>query len=151
MKFDYDELKNKTLKFYESISIEVPINKLECAVQSLTMSQFAKEYNVVNEKEIYDNRVLATLGDAICGAFVIKKEFKNDISADDLTKKKKVVTNKNLNKIGKELLEGKIFFSNTDIDEKNTKAYATAFEAIVGFISLISIKDAFKFLELKLK
>ncbi len=144
--FPFEELKNKALNFYKLLSINVPTVFEGLAVQSLTMSQFAKEYNDVNEHKIGDHRALATVGDSICGSFVMLKEFKKNSTRKELTDKKEIVTNQHLNSIGKKLLEGKLFATNTDLQEMNKKDYATSFEAIIGFIALVDKKEAFRIL-----
>ena len=146
-KFSYNELKNKALNFYMVLSINVPTKFEELAVQSLTMPQFAKEYNDVNEHKIGDHRALATVGDSICGSYLMLKEFKKNSTPKVLTEKKEKVTNQHLNFIGKELLEGKLFATNTDLQEINKKDYATSFEAIIGFIALIDKKETFRILD----
>lgn len=66
------------------------------------------------------------------------KEYDMDITSKELTDKKKIVTNEHLNIIGKNLLSNKLFAMNNDLKEGNKKSYATAFEAVIGFISIIN-------------
>lgn len=147
MKFNYEELKSKAISFYRSLEIKIPDNLLEQAVQSLTMPQFAKEYNDINEIKLNDHRALSTVGDAVCGSYVMIKEYEIHSTSDELTKKKNIVTNNHLNDIGKNMLQGKLFSTNDDVKITNKKSYATAFEAIIGFISLISVEEAFAILK----
>jgi 23S rRNA maturation mini-RNase III len=64
-----------------------------------------------------------------------------------LTYDKYILQNRQLNIIGKKLLKDKLFAYNNDLRNDNTKDYATAFEAVVGFISLLNINKAFKLLD----
>lgn len=151
MIIEYDKMLELTKAFYSKIDLNISDEDITLAVQSLTMPQYAKEYNDIHSNKIEDHRGLATVGDSICGAYVMLKEFKNDISPMELTQKKDVVTNSHLNALGETLLKGYLFYSNNDINPKNTKDYATSFEAIIGFISLIDREAAFNLLEKILK
>lgn len=104
-------------------------------VQSLTMPEYAKEYNDKHNEKIKDHRALSSVGDAICGAYIMLKEYNIDITSEELTDKKKIVTNEHLNIIGENLLSNKLFAINNDLKEGNKKSYATAFEAVIGFIN----------------
>ena len=80
---------------------------------------------------------MATVGDAVCEAFVMLKEYNDALTADDLDKKKESLQNEKLNFVGDVL-----FASNNDLESNNEahpnkKAYATAFEAVIGFIALL--------------
>lgn len=65
------------------------------------------------------------------------KEYKSNITSEELSNKKSIVKNENLNNIGKDLLQNKLFAVNNDLTEKNIKSYATAFEAVIGFIGIL--------------
>ena len=158
----YEEMKIKTMDFYKSINIKVKENKISLAITSLTMPQYEKEYNdkinneinsgLKNEKDMIKcNNALATVGDAICGAYLMIEKFDTKYTMEELTALKETVTNENLNIIGKKLLENHLFFSNNDLDDINKKSYATAFEAVVGFITLNNKVDVIKFLDEYLK
>ncbi len=42
--------------------------------------------------------------------------------------------------MGKLLLKEHLFAKNNDLKDTNTKSYATAFEAVIGFLSLLDKK-----------
>lgn len=132
-----EEMIKLTIEFYNSLGIKISKEDEMMAVQSLTMPDYAKEYNDKhNEKK--DHRALSTVGDAICGEYIMLKEYDMDITSKELTDKKKIATNEHLNIIGKNLLSNKLFAMNNDLKEGNKKSYATAFEAVIGFISIIN-------------
>lgn len=136
----YQEMLEQTVEFYNGLGITIPKEKKELAVQSLTMSQYAKEYNDINDIKIYNNNGLATVGDAVCGAWLMINSFTKEKTKKELHDKKGKLTNANLNGTGKELLERFLFASNNDLisnekDKPHKKAYATAFEAVIGFIA----------------
>ena len=138
----YDEMVEKTREFYDELQIDISDKYVDLAVRSLTMPQYAKEFNDKFHKEIGDHRALATVGDAVCEAFVMLKEYNDALTADDLDKKKESLQNEKLNLVGERMLKGVLFTSNNDLesnndDHPNKKAYATAFEAIIGFIALL--------------
>lgn len=134
----FNEMLQLAKDFYSSIDIKIPKEYESIAVQSLTMPEYAKEYNDKNKQNtINDHRALATVGDAICGSYVMLKEYKSNITSEELSNKKSIVKNENLNNIGKDLLQNKLFAANNDLTEKNIKSYATAFEAVIGFIGIL--------------
>lgn len=135
----YDEMRNITREFYNSIGVDYP-TKLEAeAVASLTMPSYANEFSQgKGNMRIHDNNALATLGDAVCSAFLLNDAFLLWKSQEQLTKLKDSVTNKNLNKAGRFLLIEKLFERNNDLLPQNKKAYATAFEAVIGFTYLVN-------------
>lgn len=142
----YDEMVEKTREFYDELQIDIPDKYVDLAVRSLTMPQYANEYNVSNNHPIGDHRALATVGDAVCGAFLMLDRYTDEKTSKTLTEEKEIVKNDRLNVIGKKMLcdeEGIFLFaSNNDLesnndDHPNKKAYATAFEAVIGFISLL--------------
>ncbi len=139
---------NETVNFYKDIlEIEVPNKFIDLAVTSLTMPQYAKEYNDIHENKLSDHRSLATVGDAVCEAYLMINKFNENITSEKLTNKKEILENKHFNEIGKDLLKGVVFASNNDLDSnndnENKKAYATAFEAVIGFIAIMN-KDYYK-------
>ena len=112
----------------------------------------AKEYNDKNKQNtINDHRALATVGDAICGSYVMLKEYKSNITSEELSNKKSIVKNENLNNIGKNLLQNKLFAVNNDLTEKNIKSYATAFEAVIGFSGILDKNKVNSILDKSLK
>ncbi len=139
---------NKTINFYkERLGIEVPDKFIDLAVTSLTMPSYAKEYNDKYRVKLTDHRSLATVGDAVCEAYLMINKFNENITSEELTKEKKLLENDHFNEIGKVLLKDNLFSSNNDLDSNNDhnnkKAYATAFEAIIGFIAIMN-KDYYK-------
>ena len=137
----FDEMKEKAKKFYKDLGVNVPDDKINLAVYSLTMPQYENAYNSKNDSKIFDHSALATVGDAVCAAYLMLKEYSDGLNKEDLTKKKSKLKNEKLNKIGEKMCGGKLFASNNDLesnnDKENKKAYATAFEAVVGFIALL--------------
>lgn len=65
----YDEMVEKTREFYDELQIDISDKYVDLAVRSLTMPQYAKEFNDKFHKEIGDHRALATVGDVICAAY----------------------------------------------------------------------------------
>lgn len=144
----YEKMVNKTLDFYKSLGIKnIPEKRIKDAVTSLTMPQYTKEYNDNNKEIIKDHRALATLGDAVCGALLLKEKYNYNVTSEYLTNEKKLLENDNLNNVGRELLNDNLFWRNNDLDDINRKSYATAFEAVIGFISLIDIRKAEKLIK----
>ncbi len=144
----YQEMINKTINFYKKIiGIEVPDEFIDLAVTSQAMPSYAKEYNDIHENKLNDHRSLATVGDAVCEAYLMINKFNEDSTSEKLTKEKKLLENERFNEIGKVLLKDNLFSSNNDLesnnDHNNKKAYATAFEAVIGFIAIMN-KDYYK-------
>lgn len=79
----YEEMSEKASRFYEDLQIKIPDQYVDLAVRSLTMPQYAKEYNDSNNHPIGDHRALATVGDAVCGAFLMLDRY-----TDEKTKKR---------------------------------------------------------------
>ena len=135
------EMKEKSLEFYKGLNVETSQENILLAVRSLTMPQYAKEYNDSNNHPIGDHRALATVGDAVCGAFLMLDRYTDEKTKKELTAEKKVVTNEHLNLVGEKILKDRLFAKNNDLEskseKKNKKAYATAFEAVIGFIALL--------------
>lgn len=137
----YNEMLEKTKEFYDRLGVAIPKDKEDLSVQSLTMPQYAKEYNDKSVIKIHNNNGLATVGDAVCSAWLMINSFTKEKTKKELHDKKGKLTNANLNDTGKELLESFLFASNNDLisnekDKPHKKAYATAFEAVIGFISI---------------
>lgn len=140
------EMKEKSLEFYKGLNVETSQENILLAVRSLTMPQYAKEYKDKYGETIGDHTALATVGDAVCGAFLMLDRYTDEKTSKTLTEEKEIVKNDRLNVIGKKMLCDEdgifIFASNNDLesnneDHPNKKAYATAFEAIIGFIALL--------------
>ena len=137
MLLTYEEMSERAFWFYDDLQINIQKKYADLAVRSLTMPQYAKEYQDKYNQYIGDHRALATVGDAVCEAFVMLKEYNDALTADDLDKKKESLQNEKLNFVGDVL-----FASNNDLESNNEahpnkKAYATAFEAVIGFIALL--------------
>ena len=142
----YEEMRKKASRFYEGLQIKIPEQYVYLAVRSLTMPQYAKEYQDKYGETIGDHTALATVGDAVCGAFLMLDRYTDEKTSKTLTEEKEIVKNDRLNVIGKKMLCDEdgifLFTSNNDLesnneDHPNKKAYATAFEAIIGFIALL--------------
>lgn len=84
----YDEMVEKTREFYDELQIDISDKYVDLAVRSLTMPQYAKEFNDKFHKEIGDHRALATVGDVICAAYIMLKFYEDSLTADDLNKKR---------------------------------------------------------------
>ena len=130
----------ETKKFYDGIGITDLKGLEEEAVVSLTTGSYANQYKQKFSEKIYDNESLATLGDAVCSAILLKKEYKKEKSMEDMNGLKKRLTNKELNIVGEKMLKDKLFSANGDLG--GDKGYATAFEAVIGFVSLVDLKKA---------
>lgn len=142
----YEEMSEKASRFYEGLQIKIPEQYVDLAVRSLPMPQYAKEYKDKYGETIGDHTALATVGDAVCGAFLMLDRYTDEKTSKTLTEEKEIVKNDRLNVIGKKMLCDEdgifLFASNNDLesnneDHPNKKAYATAFEAIIGFIALL--------------
>ncbi len=114
------------------------------------MPEYAKNYNDVNQIKIKDHSSLATVGDAFCNAYQMLNEYTSFLTKEELTNKKSPFSNENLNEVGKLLLKEHLFAKNNDLKDTNTKSYATAFEAVIGFLSLLDKKHLIKARHLKL-
>ena len=53
MLLTYEEMREKTSRFYEGLQIKIPEQYVDLAVRSLTMPQYAKEY-----QDKYGDRVI---------------------------------------------------------------------------------------------
>lgn len=141
MLLTYEEMRERAFEFYDDLQINIPKIYVDLAVRSLTMPQYAKEYQDKYGDTIGDHTALATVGDAVCGAFLMLDRYTDEKTKKELTAEKKVVTNEHLNLVGEKILKDRLFAKNNDLEskseKKNKKAYATAFEAVIGFISLL--------------
>lgn len=141
MLLTYEEMRERAFEFYDDLQINIPKIYVDLAVRSLTMPQYAKEYQDKYGDTIGDHTALATVGDAVCGAFLMLDRYTNEKTKKELTAEKKVVTNEHLNLVGEKILKDRLFAKNNDLEskseKKNKKAYATAFEAVIGFIALL--------------
>lgn len=139
----FNEMKQITVDFYKTIGIDdIPEKYLHLAVMSLTMPEYSKEYKDHFKDEIGNHSALATVGDSVCEAFLMLNSYPCDsynITAEKMSGKKSSLTNVNLNKIGEELLKDHLFYRNNDLKDGNIKSYATAFEAVIGFIALLDM------------
>jgi len=106
------------------------------ALQAITCSAFANEYNNVSSERIINHDGLATVGDSVLKMFLAIELFSRNraVTKDVLTEtKKNWENNTNLQMIGKKLnLKEILFYSNTDLSGK--KKLATSIEAIIGAI-----------------
>ena len=132
----FKEMQEKSIQFYKLLNIDILQKDIILAVRSLTMPQYAKEYKDKYNLNIGDHRALATVGDAVCGAFVMLEEYTEAMTSNDLNDSKARLQNEKLNLVGERMLKGVLFASNNE-DHPNKKAYATAFEAVIGFIALL--------------
>ena len=151
---EYKELVDKTKEFYKKLEITIcdkDEKLINLAITSLIMPEFAKEYNDIHTEKIYDHRGLATVGDSICNALLMMKEFAIDLSMGEITKKKTILQNDCLNSIGEKLLKGHLFARNNDLNNQNGKSYATAFEAVIGFLAFFDLKQAEKIFDEHIK
>lgn len=142
MLLTYEEMRERAFEFYDDLQINIPKIYVDLAVRSLTMPQYAKEYQDKYGDTIGDHTALATVGDAVCGAFLMLDRYTDEKTKKELTAEKKVVTNEHLNLVGEKILKDRLYAANNDLesnndDHPNKKAYATAFEAVIGFISLL--------------
>ncbi len=61
----YETMIELTNQFYKTIGVEIPTKYIKLAVASLTMPEYAKNYNDVNQIKIKDHSSLATVGGCI--------------------------------------------------------------------------------------
>lgn len=124
----------KLTRLYEVIGY--PLNDEKIALQAITCSNFAKEYNDCSQDRIYEHDGLAVVGDAILKSVLSIDAFLADqtITEGDLTNQKKAIENNaSLQSIGIQMnLADILFYANTDLQGK--KKIATAVEAIIGAI-----------------
>lgn len=117
------EMKEKSLEFYKGLNVETSQENILLAVRSLTMPQYAKEYKDKYGETIGDHTALATVGDAVCGAFLMLDRYTDEKTSKTLTEEKEIVKNDRLNVIGKKMLCDEdgifLFASNNDLESNN--------------------------------
>lgn len=142
MIYTYDDMMERTKKFYSSLGLEkISVDMMPDAIASLIMPCYANEFRQHFGKKITDHRGIATLGDVACAFLRMKNKYHHGCKMDEMTHYKDPLMNINLNKSGEKLIDG-LFSSNNDLSEANNKTRATAFEAIIGFLSLIDLEKA---------
>ena len=77
MLLTYEEMSEGAFEFYNDLQINIPKKYVALAVRSLTMPQYAKEYQDKYGDTIGDHTALATVGDAVCGAFLMLDRYGN--------------------------------------------------------------------------
>jgi 23S rRNA maturation mini-RNase III len=154
----YEDMKKNTIRFYNDVfQINTEGNNHELAIQSLVMPEYMKEFNeskMKPETRIYNNGSLATLGDTVISTFLMNRYFKKEITPEHLSEYKRMATNKELNQLGQKVLISILFYRNNDLyyEEsegdltQNRKGYASAFEAVVGFLYKCSREKCDNFL-----
>lgn len=136
------EMLTKVNSFYRDflkIEMEKDLGISNYYCQSLTCTSFAKEYNDLSSQKIYDNRGLATLGDAVLDACLSKLAFLSDpfITRGQVTDyKRHFGRNLNLNQIGEQVLHLNSYLLKRSSDHTLKKGVATALEAIIGCLFL---------------
>ena len=75
MLLTYEEMRERAFEFYDDLQINIPKIYVDLAVRSLTMPQYAKEYQDKYGDTIGDHTALATVGDAVCGAFLMLDRY----------------------------------------------------------------------------
>ena len=87
------EKATKLSRLYEVIGY--PLNDEKIALQAITCSNFAKEYNDCSSDKIYEHDGLAVVGDAILKSVLSIDVFLSDqtITEGDLTNQKKAIEN----------------------------------------------------------
>ena len=124
----YDEMKNEALMFYKDL--DVVVEDIELAIISLTMPEYAKAFNNENNSKIVDCSALAKVGNAIYTYYLTNQKLNN---------KKDLLSNENLAKYGKELLEGHLFMLDNGL---NQDTYKLAFDSLMGYLFLTDSKKA---------
>ena len=144
MIFSFDEMKEKTRTFYHDLGCDLTEEEtLTLAIQSLTMPCYANEYNQKYGEKIPNHSALATVGDAYWGVYILAIAFEPNSKKGDLTKdiKQTIGTNEQMNPLAEKWLSSFLFATNNDLNdnnsnEQNNKGYATALEAVIGFLFL---------------
>ena len=133
----FEEYKGSKINQLETL-VGVILNDPIIALQALTCSGFAKQYNDVSNDKILDHDGLATLGDAVLKTIIAENLFRKDpsISSGSLTiVKRDLENNPELQSIGQALQIKYLLFSCNNETDGNKKL-ATAIEAIIGAIYL---------------
>lgn len=143
MIFSFDEMKEKTRTFYHDLGCDLTEDTLDLAVQSLTMPCYANEFYQRYGKKILNHSALATVGDAYWGAYILAVAFEPNSKKGDLTNnyKQTIGTNEQMNPLAEKRLSPFLFAINNDLKDNNSngqnnKGYATALEAVIGFLFL---------------
>lgn len=143
----YSELIKKAKSFYRGYGVAVRKHAEREAVASLTMPDFAYIQSERGDKDIENNSALATVGDAVLGAYTMLRAFPLDRSMtdDELSDLKvAVLSNDFLNTMGEKIAP---YLNRYNNDFKSVeKGMATAFEAVVGFVALHAPAALGKFL-----
>lgn len=154
MIFSFDEMKEKTRTFYQDLGCDLTEDTLDLAVQSLTMPCYANEFAQKFGEKIPNHSALATVGDAYWGAYILAIAFEPNSKKGDLTKncKQTIGTNKQMNPLAEKWLSPFLFATNNDLIDNNSngqnkKGYATALEAVIGFLFLKFPEKVFDILQ----
>lgn len=141
--YTYEEMEARARSFYGTLGLRLTSRDLPLAIQSLAMPAYTKEYNERNpSRPIHDNDSLATLGDSVFYVYVLRLCFSPRVSEGFLTDKKaKYCSNDTMKIYGEDWLRDALFARHRDLYEEgstlpNRKGFATAFEAVVGFLYL---------------
>ena len=90
----YEEMRERAFEFYDDLQINIPKIYVDLAVRSLTMPQYAKEYQDKYGDTIGDHTALATVGDAVCGAFLMLDRYTGEKTSkaekENVIKKNKI-------------------------------------------------------------
>ena len=76
---EYSEMITRMKEFYNSLDIDIPDECINEAVISLAMPDYVKEFKENKKSNTFlknDHRALATVGDAVCEAYWMKKNTK---------------------------------------------------------------------------
>lgn len=155
MSLPLNEMKEKARAFYSGLGFALTDDNIDLAVQSLTMPCYANEFHAKYGVEIQNHASLATVGDAYWTAYILFITFTPQSSKSDLTNLKQVIaTNIYMDRLAKEWLKPFLFASNNDLTQNdketgNAKGYATALEAVIGFLFLEYPTSVFDFLKSK--
>ena len=139
MLLTYEEMSERAFEFYDYLQINIPKKYVALAVRSLTMPQYAKEYQDKYNQYIGDHRALATVGDAVCEAFVMLKEYNDALTSDDLDKKKESLQNEELNLAGEKILKGVLFAKNNDLESKSEKKIKRLTQRLLRRLLVLSL------------
>ena len=150
----FDKMKEETEKFYEGLGCNLTKDTIALAVQSLTMPCYANEYNQKYGEKIPDHSALATVGDAYWDVYILAIAFEPNSTKGNLTIdiKQKIGTNEQMNPLAEEWLKDFLFAANNDLKDNNSngqnkKGYATALEAVIGFLFLKFPEKVFDILQ----
>ena len=138
-----EKMRETTRSFYSNIGCELTDDNIDLAVQSLTMPCYANEYAQKYGEKILNHSSLATVGDAYWEVYILAIAFEPNSKKGNLTNgiKQTIGTNEQMNPLAEKWLNRFLFAANNDLkdnnsDGQNTKGYATALEAVIGFLFL---------------